>query len=138
MIRVTRCYRFPAAHVLFNPSFSDEKNRDVFGKCANPNGHGHNYGIEVSVAGDVDPETGQILPVEDLDAIFDERIRGPMSHRMLNDLDPFRGRVPTAEVIAQVVYDLLAPAVESRSGARLSRVRVVETPKNTSEVGDRS
>ncbi|MGH0036361.1 MAG: 6-pyruvoyl trahydropterin synthase family protein [Myxococcota bacterium] len=138
MIRVTRCYRFPAAHVLFNPAFSDQENRDVFGKCANPNGHGHNYGVEVSVAGEVDPETGQVVPVEALDALFDERVRRPMSHRMLNELDAFHGLVPTAEVIARVVHERLSPAIAERHGARLARVRIVETPRNTAEYGDRT
>jgi 6-pyruvoyltetrahydropterin/6-carboxytetrahydropterin synthase len=138
LIRVTRCYRFPAAHVLSNPSFSDEENREIFGKCANPNGHGHDYGVEVSVAGDVDPETGEVVSIDALDGVFDRQVREPMSHRMLNELEAFRGLVPTAEVIARVVYDRLAPAVAELGGPRLSGVRIVETPRNTSEYGERS
>jgi len=137
VIRVTRCYRFPAAHVLANPALPDGENRRIFGKCANPSGHGHNYGVEVSVTGEVDPETGQVIPVEDLDAIFDEAVRGPLSHHLLNDLDSFRGLVPTAENIARVVHDRLAPVVAARGHARLAAVRIVETARNAAEYGDR-
>jgi 6-pyruvoyltetrahydropterin/6-carboxytetrahydropterin synthase len=136
LIRVTRRYRFPAAHVLSNPAFSDEKNQAIFGKCANPAGHGHNYGVEVSVTGEIDPQTGQVMPVELLDRLVDDLVLQPMSHRFLNDLDAFRGKVPTAEVIARVVYDLLAPEVVARGHARLARVRIVETSRNTAEYGE--
>ncbi len=137
MIRVTRRYSFPAAHVMSNPEFSDEENRRVFGKCANPNGHGHNYGIEVSVAGPVDPESGHVMPPDELDAVFDATIRSRMSHRMLNDLEEFRGVVTTAEEIARVVHARLEPAIAERGEARLDRVRIIETPKNASEYGVR-
>jgi len=135
VIALTRRYRFPAAHVLRHPSLSERENRRVFGKCANPNGHGHNYGVEVTVTGPLDPATGRLIPVELLDEIFDEAVREPLSHRMLNRLDRFRGRVPTAEVIAAVIHRDLAPAVAERSGAQLARVRVVETARNSFECG---
>ena len=136
MIELTRRYGFPAAHILSQSSFSAEKNRAIYGKCANPNGHGHNYGVEVTVTGPVDGASGQIIPLERLDALFDERVRGPFSHRMLNELSPFAGRVPTAENIAVVIHEQLAEGVSCCGDAHLARVRVVETARNSFEYGD--
>ena len=70
MISLTRCYRFPAAHVLAIPSASDAENRRLYGKCANPAGHGHDYGVEVTIAGPLDPQTGRVIDPARLDAIF--------------------------------------------------------------------
>ena len=131
MIDVTRRYRFPAAHVLCQPALSDGENRRLYGKCANPNGHGHDYGVEVTVTGSVDPRCGSVVEPELLDAIFDERVRERFSHRHLNDDPLFATRVPTAENFAAAIYDRLASAVRERSGARLARVRVIETRKNS-------
>ena len=137
MIRLTRRYSFPAAHILANPAFSDEENCRIFGKCANPNGHGHNYDVEVTVTGPVDPETGQIVPIEYLDGLFDEVVRERFSHRMLNELERFDGLVPTAENIARVIHEDLGAAFDDPRGAtRLAHVRVVETPRNAFEYGD--
>lgn len=136
MIHVTRRYRFPAAHVLCQERFSDAENHRVFGKCANPNGHGHNYGVEVTVGGQIDPRSGRVIEPEILDEIFDAVVREPFSHRMLNELERFAGLVPTAEVIAQVIHDDLAPVVAARSAATLERIRVVETSRNSFEYGD--
>jgi 6-pyruvoyltetrahydropterin/6-carboxytetrahydropterin synthase len=130
MIRLTRIYRFPAAHVLAQPAFSDEENRRIFGKCANPAGHGHDYTVEVAVEGPVDPETGHIIPLELLDQIFDESIREHYSHRMLNEVEPFGALVPTAENIARVAYSELDAAVREQSTARVAEVRVTETGRN--------
>jgi 6-pyruvoyltetrahydropterin/6-carboxytetrahydropterin synthase len=135
VIAVTRRYRFPAAHVLASAALSDAENQRIFGKCANPNGHGHDYGVEITVSGPVDPETGSVLAPERLDAAFDERVRRPFSHHLLNDCEAFRGLVPTAENIARVVHRALRPALEA-SGVRLVRVRIVETPRNTFDYGD--
>ena len=131
MIALTRRYEFPAAHLLVHPSFSDEENRRVYGKCANPNGHGHDYGVEVTVSGPVDAVSGRIIEPGVLDAIFDERVHSRFAHRTLNDDRAFRDRVPTAENIARVIHEELAPAIASHSTARLVRVRIVETRKNS-------
>jgi 6-pyruvoyltetrahydropterin/6-carboxytetrahydropterin synthase len=136
MIRLTRRYEFPAAHVLASPALSQADNARIFGKCANPHGHGHDYGVEVCVSGPIEAETGQILSPDLLDDIFDEAVRGPWSHRMLNELPAFRSRVPTAENIALILFDELAPRIADRSGARLVGVRVVETTNNHFEVGE--
>ena len=135
-VRLTRRFRFPAAHVLASRALSDAENQRVFGKCANPNGHGHDYGVEVSVEGSVDPETGRVVPPALLESLFDEEIRERYSHRLLNDLERFATRVPTAENIALAIFDDLAPLVALHSSARLTKVRVVETSNNHFEVGE--
>ena len=89
MIEVTRRYDFPAAHVLASRQLRPEQNDRIFGKCANPNGHGHNYGVEVTVTGAVDPKTGQIVAPEALDRIFEDTVGEPLSHRMLNEVGVF-------------------------------------------------
>ena len=118
MIRLTRCYAFPAAHVLRHGSFSEEENLRVFGKCANPGGHGHNYGVEVTVSGPVDEQTGEVVSRERLDGLVEERVLGRFSHRMLNDDPIFAERVPTAENIARMIYEFVQsqgfPVVEVR------------------------
>ena len=136
MISLTRRYAFPAAHVLAHPDFSPEENERTYGKCANPAGHGHNYGIEVTVTGPVDETTGQIADPERLDAIFDERVRERFSHSMLNDDELFRERVPTAENLAITIHDRLREVVEEQTSARLLRVRVIETRRNSFAYGE--
>jgi len=131
VIELTRRYEFPAAHLLRHPSLSDAENRRIYGKCANPNGHGHDYGVEVTVSGPVDPLSGRIVPPDLLDAIFDERVRARFAHRNLNDDEAFASRVPTAENIARVIHDELAAAIAARSSAHLVRIRVIETRRNS-------
>jgi len=138
VISLTRCYRFPAAHVLAIRSASDAENRRLYGKCANPAGHGHDYGVEVTVAGPVDERTGRIIDPARLDALFEECVGRRLAHRMLNDVPLFaeRGLVPTAENIARVVFDELAEPVAAGGAARLARVRVVETRRNSFVYGE--
>ena len=131
MIALTRRYEFPAAHLLLHPSFSEEENRRIYGKCANPAGHGHDYGVEVTVSGPVDPVSGRIIAPDLLDGIFEERIHSRFAHRTLNEDVAFGARVPTAENIAAVIHDELASAIADRSTARLVRVCVRETRKNS-------
>jgi 6-pyruvoyltetrahydropterin/6-carboxytetrahydropterin synthase len=137
VIALTRCYRFPAAHVLAIAGLADAENRRIYGKCANPAGHGHDYGVEVTVTGPVDEQTGRVIDPARLDALFAERVGQALSHRMLNDVPLFaaRGLVPTAENIARVVFEQLAQPV-SASGARLLRVRILETHRNSFEYGE--
>jgi len=138
MICVTRRYSLAAAHVLAQPSFSAEENDRIFGKCANPGGHGHDYGFEVSVTGPVDPDTGQIIAPGLLDEIFEEAVARRFAHRLLNEEEPFGTLVPTAENIARVCHEALAARVENRSNARLAQLRVTETPRNFVEQGELS
>lgn len=136
MIALTRRYEFAAAHVLRHPSFSPEENERVYGKCANPKGHGHDYGIEVTVAGPVDPETGRVLEPGRLDTLVRERILERFALTCLNDDPAFAERVPTAENLARVAHEALAPGVAEAGRARLLRVRVVETARNHFEYGE--
>jgi 6-pyruvoyltetrahydropterin/6-carboxytetrahydropterin synthase len=126
---LTRRYRLSAVHVLARSDWPDERNRETYGKCANPAGHGHNYGIEVSLGGEVEPESGMLAPIEEVDRAVQERVLARLHQRHLNrDLPEFERVVPTAENIARFVWRALVDAVPR--GA-LQRVRVVETPKNS-------
>jgi 6-pyruvoyltetrahydropterin/6-carboxytetrahydropterin synthase len=136
VIELTRLYRFPAAHVLRSAALSEAENQRIYGKCANPAGHGHDYGIEVSLAGPVDARTGAIFPVDRLDAIVRERVIERLSHRMLNDDPWFADAVPTAEQIALTLERELRTAVAAESSARVVRVRVVETRRNSFACGE--
>jgi 6-pyruvoyltetrahydropterin/6-carboxytetrahydropterin synthase len=135
VILLTRRYRMAAAHVLRRPELSDAENERIFGKCANPNGHGHNYGIEITVTGGVDPQTGVIACHELLDELVRERVLSRFEHRMLNDDPLFRDAVPTAENIARAIHGELDEAITARTGARLAGVRVVETRRNHFDLG---
>jgi 6-pyruvoyltetrahydropterin/6-carboxytetrahydropterin synthase len=137
VISLTRRYRFPAAHVLRHPDLSDAENARIYGKCANPAGHGHDYGLEITVAGGVDAASGQIVAREWLDALVAERVLDRFGHSLLNEDPAFARQVPTAENIALATFAELAPAIAAeRSGARLVRVRLEETRKNSFETGD--
>lgn len=136
MLELTRRYQLPAAHVLVNPALTDAENDEIFGKCGNEHGHGHNYGFEVTISGPVDPKTGQILQAERLDSIFEETIARRYSHKLLNRCEAFDALVPTTENFAQIVYQDLAPALAREGAVRLVRVRLTETPRNIFEYGD--
>jgi 6-pyruvoyltetrahydropterin/6-carboxytetrahydropterin synthase len=125
---VTRRVHFNAAHRLWNPTFSDAENERVFGVCNNPNYHGHNYNLDVSVAGTIDPATGFVLDINRLKAIVEECVVRHLDHKNLNlDVPWFREQNPTAENIAVVCWRLLAPAVVP---AELVRIRLWETERN--------
>jgi 6-pyruvoyltetrahydropterin/6-carboxytetrahydropterin synthase len=132
---VTRRFRFPAAHVLRRDDYSEAENRRVYGKCANPNGHGHDYAIELTVGGRVDPATGRILAPERFERIVEEHLLARFAHRMLNDDPLFAEAVPTAENIARAAHALLREPIRA-AGAELRRVRVRETRNNTFDYGD--
>jgi len=136
VIALTRCYRFPAAHVLSHPDLDGVENERVYGKCANPAGHGHDYGLEVTVTGPVDPVSGQLIDRDALDALVSVRVLDRFGYRLLNEDSAFAGRVPTAENVAAVIFDALADVVEERTGARLARVGLRETRKNSFEYGE--
>ena len=136
MIELTRRYRFPAAHILCHDSFTPEENRRVFGKCANPAGHGHDYGLEVTVAGPIDERTGELMSRERLDGVVEQRVLRRFGHRMLNDDEIFRDRVPTAENLAVAIFEQLEAPIAQAGGARLRRVRVLETRRNAFIYGE--
>ena len=125
MIRVIRRYEFSAAHVLARPDWTQARNTAVYGKCANPSGHGHNYRIELTLAG------GSTDAGESLDAIVRERVLDDLDGRFLNqEVRGFARVVPTAENIARYIWDTLSNAV---APARLAGVRLVETSNNSVE-----
>jgi len=136
VIRLTRRYRFPAAHVLRSPALSDAENERAYGKCANPAGHGHDYGLEVTVGGPLDERSGALIPIERLDALVEVTLLDRLGHRLLNEDPWFAAAVPTAEHIALVAWRALAPALAAESSAELVRVRLVETRRNSFECGE--
>ena len=131
MILLTQQFEFSAAHRLHCPQLSDEQNRRTFGKCNNPQGHGHNYLLEVTVAGPPDAATGAVLPLPEFEQIVKEQVIDRLDHKHLNaDTPEFRGVNPSVENIARIIWGLLADHV---SPAKLHRVRVWETAKTCAE-----
>jgi 6-pyruvoyltetrahydropterin/6-carboxytetrahydropterin synthase len=130
MIKLTRKLEFSAAHFYHNPKFSAEENRRIFGKCNNPHGHGHNYVLEVTVAGDPDPKTGMILDLSELKEILDREVMQRFDHRHLNhDVPELAGKIPTCEEIATALWRILEPKIGSGiTGARLDHLRLYESP----------
>jgi 6-pyruvoyltetrahydropterin/6-carboxytetrahydropterin synthase len=127
MIRLTRKAEFCAAHFYHNPAFSAEENRRVFGKCANLHGHGHNYVLEVTVAGEPDPATGMLLDLKELKEIIEREVIERMDHRSLNhEVPELAGKIPTCENVAMVIWNLLAGRI---TRGQLDRVRLYESPE---------
>jgi 6-pyruvoyltetrahydropterin/6-carboxytetrahydropterin synthase len=125
---VTRRVHFNAAHRLFNPGFSDEWNRATFGVCNNPNYHGHNYELELTVEGEINPETGYVMDLNKLKQVAEERLLRHLDHKNLNlDVPWFKSLNPTSENIALVCWRELRSAVPSELALRL---RLWETPRN--------
>ena len=130
MIFLTRRATFSAAHYYWNPAWSPEENERVFGKCANRNGHGHNYTLEVTVAGETDPVTGFVVDLKALKDVIEREVLEAWDHRHLNlETEDFREQVPTTENIAIAAWKRLETAIAASGGARLNRVRVYETPE---------
>ena len=128
MIYITRKLEFCASHRLFNPSYSDEKNAEVFGLCNNPNGHGHNYVLEVTVRGEVDPETGMVLDLKTLKKLVIDEIIDKVDHKNLNVDVPFlEDVIPTAENLAIYFWEVLEPKL--REG-ELHELKLYESPRN--------
>ena len=131
MVYVKRRETFSAAHRLYNPSFSDEKNLEIFGKCSNPNWHGHNYVLEVTVAGEPDPETGFVIDLKILKDIIEEHILQKVDHKNLNtETDFMENILPTAENIAKAIFNELKDKLPS---GKLYSVILFETEKNIVE-----
>ncbi len=124
MVLLTRKIEFAASHLYHNPDFSPEENRRVFGKCNNPHGHGHNYTLEVTVAGEPDPVTGMVLDLKDLKEILEREVMQRMDHRFLNyEVPELAGQIPTCENIARVIWNLLDPADQARQAAPRAALR---------------
>ncbi len=134
IVNFTRRYRFSASHRLHAPSLSDEQNQRAFGKCNNPYGHGHNYYVEVSVRGPVDPVTGFVVSLPALDALVKREVLDRFDHRNLNTDAAFAGdHVPSTENLLLETERVLAPAIAELDGTgrlRLLEVRIEETENN--------
>jgi len=129
-IELGRRYKFAASHRLHSEKLSAEQNSHVYGKCNNPHGHGHNYVVEISVSGTLDPATGMIANLADLDGFVEREVIEPFDHRSLNEEVPaFRHQVPTTENVCIEIYQRLKHFPK----ARLERVRVEETGNNSFE-----
>jgi 6-pyruvoyltetrahydropterin/6-carboxytetrahydropterin synthase len=127
-VYITRKARFSAAHRYHVAAWSAERNREVFGACNNPFGHGHNYEVEVTVSGEVESETGMVLNLREIDGIVEEEVVSRLDHRHLNEeLPEWKARVPTTENLAIDIWERLEPRLR-RKNARLHRVRVYESP----------
>lgn len=125
---------FSAAHRLASPRLSFEENCEIYGKCARPNGHGHNYHLEVTVKGQIDPRTGMLVDLPALQAAIDDHVVEPFDHTFLNkDISYFAEVVPTAENIAVHIRDLLQGPI-TELGASLHKVKLIESPNNSAEV----
>lgn len=131
MIFVIRKAHFCAAHRLFNPKWSDAENNRIFGKCNNPNGHGHNYTVEVTVAGEVPGDSGMVIDLKVLADIIETEVIERVDHKHLNhDVDFMQGVIPTAENIAIAFWKILRPRITS---GRLHAIRLYESENNIVE-----
>ena len=132
-ISLTRRYRFAASHRLHTAKLSEEENKRVYGKCSNPYGHGHNYVLEVTMTGPVDPATGKIANLAELDPFVHREVIEPFDQKFLNEeVAEFRAQVATTENVVREIFRRL----KSFPLARLERVRIEETSKNSFEITD--
>ena len=127
---LTRRYLFSASHRLHCNEMSAQENQAVYGKCNNPHGHGHNYSVEVTVAGRVDPRTGMVCNLVDLDSFVHEKILERFGHQDLNTLAEFQGTVPTTENLCVEIFDIVE---EGFHHAQVEKVRIEETMLNSFE-----
>jgi len=130
MIFITRKEHFNAAHRLFRPEYSDDKNLDTFGKCSNPNWHGHNYELFVTVKGEVDPETGFLMNLKLLSNLINDLVVNKLDHKNINlEVDFMQGKLASTENLAIAIFnELEAPVVAA--GANMHCVKLYETERN--------
>ena len=125
MVYLTRRAEFSASHYYHNPKFSAEENRRIFGKCNNPHGHGHNYMLEVTVKGEVDPRSGFVVDLKELKETMNREVIEALDHRHLNkEVPEFATQIPTSENLAIAIWNRLRPKLQL---AKLHRVRLYET-----------
>ena len=130
MIYITRREHFNAAHRLFRPEYSDEQNLQIFGKCSNPNWHGHNYTLFVTVRGDVDADTGFLVNLKDLSAIIEQYVVEKLDHRNINlEVGFMTGKLASTENLAVGIWNELTSPVETL-GAALHCIKLYETENN--------
>jgi 6-pyruvoyltetrahydropterin/6-carboxytetrahydropterin synthase len=137
-MRVTRRYRFAASHRLHSAAFSNERNRELYGKCNNPHGHGHDYVLDVMAEGPVQPGSGQVVHIPTLDQLVSEQVLRDFDHKYMNaDMREFQALVPTSENIMRVIEDrLMARWRDAFPGEwpRLEGIRLRETKRNVFEL----
>ena len=127
-VYVTRRLHFSAAHRLHSQELNEKKNQEIYGLCNNPLGHGHNYEIKVTVAGEPDPKTGMVIDLKELKDIVNEHVVEKVDHKHLNhDVEFMRGVIPTAENIAVVFWDILKDKFKN---CELTEIKLYETPRN--------
>lgn len=130
MIYITRRERFNAAHKLFREEWSDEQNLEIFGKCSNPNWHGHNYELFVTVKGEINPETGFMIDLKELKRIITVYVTDVLDHKNINlDVNFMKGKMASTEVLAVAIFDVLEPHVQ-KEGAILHSIKLYETENN--------
>ena len=133
MIYLTRRERFCAAHRMFRPDWSDDKNREVFGKCSNPNWHGHNYILWVTIKGEPSGENGFVLNMNSLKEIILDKVISKLDHKNINiEVDFMKGKIATTENLALSIWNELKTPVE-KEGAQLHCIKIEETENNTVE-----
>ena len=127
-VAVYRHEHFNAAHRLYNSGWEDKQNQQVFGKCSNPNYHGHNYELIIKVVGEPDPRTGYVMDLKELSDLVNDKVIERFDHKNLNlDTEEFKELNPTAENIAIVIYELLTPHIDEGKDLQ---IRLYETPRN--------
>lgn len=130
-VAIFRKAHFNAAHRLHNPNWSDEKNKEIFGLCNNPNYHGHNYEMEVKVTGEVNPETGYLIDLKYLKDVIKEEVENRFDHMNLNlDVPEFKELMPSTENICYVIWQLLSAKLDTNLDIR---VKLWETPRNAAQ-----
>jgi len=130
MVYITRKERFNAAHKLFREEWSDERNLEVFGKCSNPNWHGHNYELFITVKGEPEPTTGFVIDLKILSQIIREKVIDKLDHRNVNlDVDFMKGKMASTEILAIAIWEQIAAPIE-RQGCYLHSVKLFETENN--------
>jgi len=128
MIYITRKEHFNAAHKLARTDWTDEKNKEVFGKCSNPNWHGHNYDLYVTVKGEVNPETGYVIDLKYLKHIINDYVIEKLDHKNINlDVDFMNGKMASTEILAMEIWNQLIPHI---NGAELHSIKLFETENN--------
>lgn len=133
MIYITRKFHFSASHRVYNPALSDEENLKKYGKCSNPNGHGHNYVMKVTVAGEVDPEIGYVMDLTELKVLVEKYLVEKVDHKNLNlDVDFMKGVLPSTENIALKFWEQIEPVINT-SSRKLYSIKIQETINNSVE-----
>ena len=131
MVYISRKEHFNAAHRLFNPNWTDEKNKEVFGPCANHNWHGHNFDLIVTVKGEADPDTGFVIDLKVLGDVINRDIIEALDHKNINLDVPFmQGKMASCEILVMEIWKILNAALEPLTEARLYQIRLYETERN--------